>query len=130
MTSHFNEDQSHAPSATVSLPSYSADPVVFTKAAKALLPKITPGVRYAKAGITVTELRPVGAEQMFDGFVSPQETKQVGPLLEKIRNEHGSTAIGLGRGGMREGPSWQMRREMMSPRYTTHWDELLTVRAN
>ena len=130
MTSHFNEDQSHTPSATVSLPSHTADPVVLTKAAKALLPKLIPGVRYAKAGITVTELRPAGAEQMLDGFGAPQETKQVGPLLEKIRSEHGSAAIGLGRAGLREGPSWQMRREMMSPRYTTHWDELLTVRAN
>ena len=130
MTSHFNDEQSHAPSATVSLSSYSADPMVLTKAAKSLLPKIIPGVRYAKAGITVTELRPVGSQQMLDDFVSSQETKQVGPLLEKIRSEHGSSAIGLGRAGMREGPAWQMRREMMSPRYTTHWDELLTVRAN
>ena len=130
MTSHFNEEQSHAPSATVSLPKHSADPVVFTKAAKALLPKITPGVRYAKAGITVTELRPAGSAQMLDEFVSAQETKQIGSLLEKIRSEHGQSAIGLGRGGMQEGPSWQMRRELMSPRYTTHWDELLTVRAN
>ena len=130
MTSHFNEDQSHAPTATVSLPSHSADPVVLTRASKALLPKITPGIRYAKAGITVTELRPAGAEQMLDGFVSTQETKQVGPLLEKIRSEHGNATIGLGSAGLREGPSWQMRREMMSPRYTTHWDELLTVRAD
>ncbi|MDN5704091.1 MAG: DUF4113 domain-containing protein [Yaniella sp.] len=30
---------------------------------------------------------------------------------------------------MRQGPSWQMRRELMSPRYTTHWDELVTVQA-
>ena len=130
MTSHFNEEQSHAPSATVSLPQHSADPVVLTKAAKALIPKITPGIRYAKSGITVTELRPAGAAQMLDEFVDAQETKQLGPLLEKIRREHGQSAIGLGRGGMQEGPSWQMRRELMSPRYTTHWDELLTVRAN
>lgn len=67
---------------------------------------------------------------MLDGFVSTQETKQVGPLLEKIRSEHGNATIGLGSAGLREGPSWQMRREMMSPRYTTHWDELLTVRAD
>ena len=129
MTSHFNEEHSHAPSATVSLPSYTSDPVMLTRAAKALLPKIIPGIRYAKAGITVTELRPAGTEQMFDGFVSSQETKQLGPLLEKIRSEHGRAAIGLGQGGLREVPSWQMRREMMSPRYTTHWDELLTVYA-
>ncbi|MDN6172322.1 MAG: hypothetical protein L0J06_05990 [Yaniella sp.] len=52
MTSNFNAEQSHQPSATVAMPVHSADPVVLTKAAKSLLPKITPGVRYAKAGIT------------------------------------------------------------------------------
>jgi len=129
MTSHFNAEQSHQPSATVSLPAHSADPVVLTKAAKGLLAKITPGVRYAKAGITVTALRPVGAQPMLDTFVAPHETKNVGALLEQIRGEHGTTAIGLGRAGLREGPTWQMRREMMSRRYTTHWDELPTVYA-
>lgn len=129
MTSYFNEEQSHQPSATVSLSAHTADPVVLTKAAKSLLPKISPGTRYAKAGITVTELRPAGAQQMLDEFASDQETKKLGALLEQVRSEHGSGAIGLGRAGLREGPSWQMRREMMSPRYTTHWGELLTVHA-
>ena len=129
MTSYFNDDQSHQPAATVALPGYSADPVVLTKAAKSLLPKLRPGTRYARAGIVVTELRPVGAQLMFDQFVTPHEAKQVGPLLEQIKHEHGPAAIGLGRAGLREGPAWQMRRNMMSPRYTTHWDELLTVKA-
>jgi len=96
MTSHFNEQQSHAPSATVSLPEHSADPVVLTKAAKALLPKITPGVRYAKAGITVTELRPAGSAQMLDEFVGAQETKQVGPLLKRFAASTVMRPSGLG----------------------------------
>src|SRR5699024_3863318 len=129
MTSYFNDDQSHQPAATVALPGYSADPVVLTKAAKQLLPKIRPGTRYARAGIVVTDLRPVGAQPMFEEFVTPHEAKQIGPLLEQIKHEHGPAAIGLGRAGLRDGPTWQMRRNMMSPRYTTHWDELLTVKA-
>ncbi|HEY4535220.1 MAG TPA: Y-family DNA polymerase [Enteractinococcus sp.] len=129
MTSWFNHDQSHQPSVTISLPAHTADPVVLTKAAKNLLPKIIPGTRYAKAGITITELRPAGAQQMLGEFVPEHDSKQLGALLEQIRSEHGNAAIGLGRGGLREGPAWQMRREMMSPRYTTHWDELLTVYA-
>lgn len=129
MTSYFNDQQSHQPAATVALPGYSADPVVLTKAAKQLLPKIIDGIKYARAGIVVTELRPSGVHEMFEEFVSPHEAKQIGPLIEHIRSEHGTTAIGLGRAGLQQGPSWQMRREMMSPRYTTHWDELLTVHA-
>src|SRR5699024_12353266 len=61
MTSYFNEEQSHQPSVTVSLSAHTADPVVLTKAARALLPKISPGTRYAKDGINVTEQRPDGA---------------------------------------------------------------------
>ena len=129
MTSYFNDQQSHQPAATVALPGYSADPVVLTKAAKQLLPKIIDGMKYARAGIIVTELRPAGIHEMFEEFVSPHEAKQIGPLIEHIRSEHGTTAIGLGRAGLQQGPSWQMRREMMSPRYTTHWDELLRVKA-
>jgi len=129
MTSYFNDDQSHQPAVTVALPGYSADPVDLMKAAKNLLPKIRPGTRYARAGIVVTDLRPVGAQPMFDEFMTPHEAKNIGELLEHIRSEHGPAAIGLGRAGLREGPAWQMRRNMMSPRYTTHWDELLTVKA-
>lgn len=66
---------------------------------------------------------------MFEEFVTPYEAKHIGPLLEQIKHEHGSAAIGLGCAGLCEGPAWQMRRTMMSPRYTTDWDELLTVRA-
>ena len=129
MTSYFNDDQSHQPAVTVVLPGYSADPVVLTKAAKNLLSKIRPGTRYARAGIVVTDLRPVGSQPMFDEFVSPHEANNIGELLEHIRSEHGPGAIGLGRAGLRDGPAWQMRRNMMSPRYTTHWEELLTVKA-
>ena len=129
MTSHFNDQQSHQPAVTMALPGFSADPVMLTKAAKSLLPKIRHGVRYARAGIVVTDLRPVGAQPMFEEFVSPHEAKHIGPLLEQLKHEHGPGAIGLGRAGLREGPAWQMRRNRMSPRYTTHWDELLTVKA-
>lgn len=130
MTSYFNEDQTHHPAVTLSLSGYSADPVVLTKAAKSLLERIRPGTRYTRAGIVVTDLRPVGAQQMFDEFVSPHEAKAIGPLIEQIRSEQGNTAIGLGRAGFRQGPAWQMKRTMMSPRYTTHWDEVLTVYAD
>src|SRR5699024_9902424 len=115
--------------ATVALPGYSADPVVLTKAAKQLLPKIRPGTRYARAGIVVTDLRPVGAQPMFEEFVTPHEANQIGPLLEQIKPEPRPAAIGQGRAGLRYGPTCQMRPNMMSPRYTTHWDELLTVKA-
>lgn len=41
----------------------------------------------------------------------------------------GREILGLGWGGMRPGPSWQMQRSMLSKRATTHWDELIVARA-
>ena len=41
----------------------------------------------------------------------------------------GTGSIGLGRAGMVEAPDWGMKREALSPRYTTEWDELLVVKA-
>ncbi|KAA0977195.1 Y-family DNA polymerase [Paeniglutamicibacter gangotriensis] len=130
MTSYYNTRDSHQPSVTVALPGPTADPLLLTRAAKALLPKILDGVKYARAGIVVTDIRPTGAQETFEPFVNPHEAKDIGPLIQKIKQRHGVNAVGLGLAGMKAGPEWTMRREMMSPRYTTHWDELLTVYAS
>lgn len=41
----------------------------------------------------------------------------------------GQQTIGLGMAGMRLGAGFEMRREMLSPRATTHWAEMATVLA-
>lgn len=129
MTSYYNQHQDHQPAITVKLPGPTADPVVLTRAAKQLLPQILVGVKYARAGVVVMDLQPLAMQETFDPFVSAHEAKQIGPLIQQIRSEHGVKSIGLGRAGLQQGPAWEMRREMMSPRYTTHWHELMTVRA-
>ena len=129
MTSHFNTAQSHGPSITVPLPWPTADPVLLTKAAKHLLPLLHEGVRYARAGVIVTDLRASGAEPVLEAFTDRHEDRRIGPLIEQIRTTLHHPAIGLGRAGMKAGQQWEMRRDMMSPRYTTHWDELPVVRA-
>ncbi|CBQ74044.1 UmuC-like protein (plasmid) [Glutamicibacter arilaitensis Re117] len=129
MTSYYNQHQDHQPAITVKLPGPTADPVVLTRAAKQLLPQILIGVKYARAGVVVMDLQPCAMQETFDPFISAHEAKQIGPLIQQIRSEHGVKSIGLGRAGLQQGPAWEMRREMMSPRYTTHWRELLTVKA-
>ncbi|MHA6969368.1 Y-family DNA polymerase (plasmid) [Glutamicibacter bergerei] len=129
MTSYYNQHQDHQPTITVKLPGPSADPVVLTKAAKQLLPQILVGVKYARAGVVVMDLQPTAMQETFDPFVSAHEAKQIGPLIAQIRAECGVKSIGLGAAGLQRGPAWEMRREMMSPRYTTHWRELMTVKA-
>ena len=129
MTSYFNPSQSHGPSVTVPLPWPTADPVLLTKATKKLLPLLHEGVRYARAGVMVTDLRTSGLEPALNLFTDAHEDRRIGPLIEQIRTKTRQSAIGLGRAGMKAGQHWEMRRDMMSPRYTTHWDELPIVRA-
>jgi DNA polymerase V len=129
-TSHFNERFSSFPSATVKLPTPTADPMVLTRAATSALERwIVDGVPYARAGVMLTELSPAGAAPQLPMFATAHEEKNIGPLLGDIMEKFGTGSIGLGRAGMVEAPDWGMKREALSPRYTTEWDELLVVKA-
>lgn len=128
-TSYYNPRDSSYPSVCVPLPMPTADPVLLARAAYALLPRIGDGIKYARAGIMVTDLRPTANQAPLALFENPHEERGIGPLVEEISRRYGRGSIGLGHGGIRGGPDWTMKRDMLSPRYTTHWDELPVVRA-
>lgn len=130
-TSVYNpNDKSFPPTVNVKLPMPTSDPVLLTKAAHALVPKIQEGVRYAKAGIMVTDLRPSGNQKPLEIFENRHEERGIGPpLLEQVSKRYGRGSIGLGHAGIKGGPDWSMKRDMLSPRYTTNWDELPLVKA-
>lgn len=50
-------------------------------------------------------------------------------VLASVRGRFGEAAIGLGRGGFAEEPEWSMKREFISARYTTDWEQLPVARA-
>lgn len=128
-TSHFHAEGAHGPSVKVTLASATADPVTLTKTVKLLLPKLEEGTRYARAGIVLTDLENTGLEPTFDLLTDPHEEHNIGPLIEDIRKKLDHPAIGLGAAGLKTGQTWEMKREMRSPRYTTQWDELPVVQA-
>lgn len=121
-------EQAH-PSVCVVLPMPTADPLLLTKAAHALLPTIRDGLKYVKVGLMLTDLRPSGNQSPLELFENPHEERHIGTLLEDVSNRFGRASIGLGHAGIRSGLDWTMKRTMRSPRYTTHWDELPLVRA-
>ncbi|WP_043485066.1 Y-family DNA polymerase [Arthrobacter sp. SPG23] len=128
-TSHYNPLDTSYPSVCVTLPMPTADPVLLTRAAHALLPRIEEGTKYVRAGIMVTDLRPTGQQSPLPVFANPREERGIGILLEDISRRYGRGSVGLGHAGIRGGPDWSMQRTMLSPRYTTHWDELPVVKA-
>jgi DNA polymerase V len=128
-TSHFNTHDTSYPSVCITLPMPTADPVILTKASHALLPLIHEGVKYVRAGIMVYDLRPSGNQKPLEIFENPHEERGIGTLLEEVSKRYGRGSIGLGHAGIKGGPDWTMKRDMLSPRYTTHWDELPLVKA-
>lgn len=107
-----------------------ADPVLLARAAYALPPRIVEGVRYVRAGIMVTDLRPTGNQSPLELFENPHEERHIGQLLEDVSKKYGRGSIGLGSAGIKGGPDWSMKRDMLSPRYTTHWNELPIAKAS
>ncbi len=54
--------------------------------------------------------------------------KRLMVAMDAVNDRFGRGALQLGAAGIPHGKHrWQMRQERRSPRYTTHWDELLVV---
>ena len=128
-TSAFSGQEQAYPSVCVPLPMPTADPLLLTRAAHALLPRLRDGLRYAKVGLMLTDLRPTGNQSPLELFENPHEERGIGVLLADVSKRFGRGAIGLGHGGIKSGLDWTMKRDMHSPRYTTHWAELPLVKA-
>ncbi len=127
-TSPFSSGRKSSPTVCVPLPAYTADPLELTRAADTLLPLIEEGVPYIRAGVIVTDLRPAGAQAMLLPPASATR-KDTGPLLHDVGRRFGRSAIGLGHAGLKAGSEWTMKRDMLSPHYTTKWSELPVVKA-
>lgn len=85
------------------------------------------GHRYAKAGIMLNDFSPNGVSQLnlFDEVQPRPHSDELMKVLDSINHS------GLGRvwfAGRGIAPEWQMKREMLSPAYTTRWKELPVAR--
>lgn len=116
----------HSAHVAVPLPTPSDDPIALTKAAKALLPELfpVPGIRYARAGVVLTALRPADEMQALPPFQPEFEGRGLGQAIDAINQKLGGHVVGVGLGGLRAPQGWEMKRAMLSKRCTTHWDEL------
>lgn len=99
---------------------------------------------YRKAGVVLSEIRPVGNEQrsLFAAEKDPAwaaEQEKLMAAVDALNRRFGRRAVVFGsmgspvalrkaRDGSEGAPRWEMRRERMTPRYTTRWDELGVVR--
>lgn len=80
------------------------------------------GYRYQKAGIILNDFctRP-GQLDLFDTLTPPQNSENLMRVIDRIN----STGIGkIWFGGQGIAKNWKMKREMLSPSYTTNWNDL------
>lgn len=80
-----------------------------------------PGYDYQKAGITLLELVDAGTTQA-DLFCQARDNTRVMQAMDRINRIWGKGTLRSGAEGINK--RWTMRRERMSPAYTTRWDQL------
>lgn len=123
-TSWHRPGESHSPHVATGLVAATDDRIGIAKAAFALLPRIRHGTPYVRAGVVLTGLRPKASSTPLAIFEPEFEGRRIGKMLDAITQKLGPRAIGVGLGGLQGAPTWNMKRETLSRRATTHWDEL------
>jgi DNA polymerase V len=110
------------------LPHYTDDTRLIAQTAiETMTPLFRQGLRYKKCGIGLLDVRTRHYEQQ-DLFTSgqPERSRQLMAVLDAVNRRYGRTTLQLAGAGLN--PGWAMKRQYMSPRYTTRWNELPTVR--
>ncbi len=81
------------------------------------------GHRYAKAGCMLNDFTPTGGSQLnlFDDTQPRSNSNQLMKVVDGINHSGMGKVWFAGRG---IAPEWQMKREMLSPAYTTRWNDL------
>ena len=120
-------DLQYANAQTLLLPQASADSTVLVKAAlKGLDMIFKRGYRYKKAGVIVSQIVPRQQVQQ-DIFACTNEKPGLMQVLDKLNGRYGQEKVRVASLGYSKG--WHLRREHLSPCYTTNFKELLRVRA-
>jgi DNA polymerase V len=129
-TSQFANAKFHKSFAqSIRIPNGTASPITIARIANRVLEDVfEPGAWYNRAGLLLTDLAPIEqALNVLEPFQPDLDSEYISQTLDRITDRFGESAIGIGLGGLKKRPSWNMRREKLSLRATTHWDELLTV---
>lgn len=133
-TSPFNKpSHSYCPVMTIPLDYPTDNTILLAKAAKTGLQKIwRAGYAYHKAGIVLSEITNNLSYQadlflpQIDEAYQQKVTRMVS-LSDELNHKLGKNSLYLLSEGIKNKTAWQMKRQLMSSRYTTHWDELLTL---
>lgn len=129
-TNPFRDEPQYANFRSASLPAPTSYTPELVRWAHHLLDGMfRPGFRYKKTGVMISEIVP---ESMAPGdLFSPPgldgRRRSLMEAVDRINERRGRGAVRFASEGIDQG--WRMRRALLSPRYTTRWDEIPVVSA-
>lgn len=128
-TSPFKDNEpQYSNSASGELLIPSCDTRDFIELANHLLKRIwKDGFRYAKAGVMLSDFYDPGMFQpgLFDDVSTRANSQQLMSVLDSINQSGAGKVFFAGQGTKKD---WSMKREHLSPAYTTRWDQLPRVK--
>ncbi len=128
-TSPFKDNEpQYSNSASGELLIPSCDTRDFIELASHLLKRIwKDGFRYAKAGVMLSDFYDPGMFQpgLFDEVSTRSNSQQLMSVLDTINQSGAGKIFFAGQGTKKD---WSMKREHLSPAYTTRWDQLPRVK--
>ncbi|KXZ37479.1 DNA polymerase V subunit UmuC [Vibrio alginolyticus] len=128
-TSPFKDNEpQYSNSASGELLIPSCDTRDFIELANHLLKRIwKDGFRYAKAGVMLSDFYDLGMFQsgLFDDVSTRSNSQQLMSVLDTINQNGAGKVFFAGQGTKKD---WSMKREHLSPAYTTRWDQLPRVK--
>lgn len=128
-TSPFKDNEpQYSNSASGELLIPSCDTRDFIELANHLLKRIwKDGFRYAKAGVMLSNFYDPGMFQpgLFDDVSTRSNSQQLMSVLDTINQSGAGKVFFAGQGTKKD---WSMKREYLSPAYTTRWDQLPRVK--
>ncbi len=86
------------------------------------------GLRYQKAGVMLGDFFSLGVAQLnlFDENPPRRNSAELMAVIDELNKKEGRGTLWFAGQGIEQ--QWQMKREMLSPRYTTRFSDLLRVR--
>jgi DNA polymerase V len=122
---HKADSRQYQPALTVPLSQPSDDTLLLIRAALWGLKRIyRAGFAYQKAGVALLNLSDAGMPQM-DMFAKAKDNTRLMEVMDRINGIWGRGTLRSAAEGVRQ--DWRMKREKMSPGYTTRWDQLPLV---
>ena len=129
--------------ASMSLPEPSDSPLAISGAARAALrSRFTDHTAFVRAGVMLSGIVDRDDAPALEGFGPDPGGHLLGQALDAVSMRFGPGRVGVGHAGIRRShternevigrdgnPDWSMRRGMLSPRSTTHWEEMAVVHA-